>query len=102
MRLKFWRRDRFEPDFEEFERLLIAAVGGREHGPIQVAHDFRGLFLENPDMGKRVLFMLLKWCGEFDAAPPESNDDLQRWAGKREVAARIKTALYADLTSPDL
>lgn len=96
----FRRRKKFEPDFELFNRLLHASVDGRQHGPQQVAQDFRALFLRtNPDQGKRVLFMLLHWCGEFEADVP-SGEDLQRWAGKREVAARIKAALYADLTGP--
>ena len=95
-------QDRFEPDFERFNELLIRSVAGRAHDGIHVAHDFRHTFLENPEMGKRVLFMLLKWCGEYDTNPPAGNEELQRWAGKREVAARIKTALYADLSSPEI
>ncbi len=93
-------QDQFDPDFEKFNQLLIRSVAGRAHDGINVAHDFRYTFLENPEMGKRVLFMLLKWCGEYDTHPPTGNEELQRWAGKREVAARIKTALYADLSSP--
>ena len=95
-------QDQFDPDFEKFNQLLIRSVAGRAHDGINVAHDFRYTFLENPEMGKRVLFMLLKWCGEYDTHPPTGNEELQRWAGKREVAARIKTALYADLSSPQV
>jgi len=49
--------------------------------------------------------MLMSWCGEYDVAdddgrvPPIDNNELQRWAGKREIAARIKAALYADLNN---
>ena len=95
-------QDQFDPDFEKFNQLPIRSVAGRAHDGINVAHDFRYTFLENPEMGKRVLFMLLKWCGEYDTHPPTGNEELQRWAGKREVAARIKTALYADLSSPQV
>jgi len=88
-----------EPDLEAFTSGLIGSVVGREYTNVDVARDFRYLMMTDPALGKRVLFMLLTWCGEFDD-PPESNEDLQRWAGKREVAARIKAAMYADLSSP--
>ena len=85
------------PDLETFNKMLVGSVMGRDHSGRDVAGDFRSLFLRD-DVGKRVLFMLMNWCGEYDA-PPESNEELQRWAGKREVAAFIKAALYADLTT---
>ena len=88
-----------EPDVEGFTSALIGSVVGREYSTTDVARDFRHLMMTEPDLGKRVLFMLMTWCGEFED-PPESNEDLQRWAGKREVAARIKAAMYADLSSP--
>ena len=63
------------------------------------------MFLEAADRGKRVLFMLMTWCGEYDVSndegrvPPLDPNALQRWAGKREIAARLKAALYADLNN---
>lgn len=87
------------PDLEQFNKLLVGSVMGRAHTGEDVAGDFRHLFLREDAVGKRVLFMLMNWCGEY-AGPPEDNDALQRWAGKREVAALIKAALYADLTTP--
>ena len=47
----------------------------------------------------------MSWCSEYDVAdddgrvPPIDNNELQRWAGKREIAARITAALYADLNN---
>jgi len=52
--------------------------------------------------------MILTWCGEYDVSedddpesrvPPLDPALLQRWAGKREIAAKLKAALYADLTT---
>lgn len=73
-----------------------------------VARVFRQLFLAGDStLGKKVLFILLTWCGEYEVGNPDDLEDrvppvdpalLQRWAGKREVAAMIKTALYADLS----
>ncbi len=91
---------KLEPDLEAFHRALIGSTMGTEHDGITVARDFRALFLREDALGKRALFMLLTWCGEYDA-PPEDNDALQRWAGKREIAGLIKAALYADLSGPE-
>lgn len=94
-----------EPDLEDFHKQLVTSLDLHRHGPADVARDFRKLFLEDPYLGKRVLFMLMSWCGEYDVAdddgriPPIDNNELQRWAGKREIAARIKAALYADLNN---
>jgi hypothetical protein len=89
-----------KPDLEKFNQLLVGSVLGREHKGTDVAGDFRSLFLREPnELSRRVLFMLMNWCGEYEG-PPEDNAALQRWAGKREVAALIKAALYADLTTP--
>ena len=94
-----------EPDLEDFHKQLVTSLDLHRHGPADVARDFRKLFLEDPYLGKRVLFMLMSWCGEYDVAdddgriPPIDNNELQRWARKREIAARIKAALYADLNN---
>lgn len=93
----FRRRPKLNPDLDAFHREVIHSVYGREHDGRSVAGDFRSIFLSEPARGKRVLFMLLTWCGEFEG-PPDGNDDLQRWAGKREIAERIKAAMYADLS----
>jgi hypothetical protein len=83
-------------ELEAFNKTLVGSVMGREHTGTDVAGDFRHLFLRDDALAKRVLFMLMNWCGEYEG-PPEDNAALQRWAGKREVAVYIKTALYADL-----
>ena len=97
-----------EPDLEDFHKQLVHSLDLHRHGPADVARDFRKLFLEDPYLGKRVLFMLMSWCGEYDVSedddpesrvPPLDPALLQRWAGKREIAAKLKAALYADLTT---
>ena len=88
-----------EPDLEDFHRQLVQSLDLARYGPADVARDFRALFLEDADRGKRVLFMLMTWCGEYDVSPPLDPNELQRWAGKREIAARLKAALYADLNN---
>lgn len=96
---------KLEPDLEDFHHQLVTSVDLQRHGPADVARDFRTLFLEDRDLGRRVLFMLMSWCGEYDVAdddgrvPPLDPNELQRWAGKREIAARIKAALYANLNN---
>lgn len=87
------------PDLERFNDLLRDAVLGREMDGERVALDFRRLFLREPDLGRRVLFVLMTWCGEYDATIPKG-EDLPRWAGKREIAARLKAALYGDIETP--
>ena len=103
-RLRF-RKQQLSPDIQSFHQDLLKAVDLHRHDSSQVAIDFRRLFLRDPELGKRVLFMLLTWCGEYDVSnddddpvPPLDRDKLQRWAGKREIAGNIKAALYADLT----
>ena len=94
-----------EPDLEDFHKQLVQSLDLARYGPADVARDFRALFLEDADRGKRVLFMLMSWCGEYDVSndegrvPPLDPNELQRWAGKREIAARLKAALYADLNN---
>jgi hypothetical protein len=93
------------PDLEDFHKQLVTSVDLHRHGPADVARDFRTLFLEDKGLGRRVLFMLMSWCGEYDVSddggriPPLDPNELQRWAGKREIAARLKAALYADLNN---
>ena len=99
--MTFWpwwprRRPNLQPDIEKFNQTIIRSVYGRGYDGLDVAGDFRHLFNDNPQLGQRVLFMLLKWCGEYDP-PPEDDSALQRWAGKREIADSIKAAMYADL-----
>ena len=98
-------KTKLEPDLEDFHRQLVSSLDLARYGPADVARDFRTLFLEDRDLGKRVLFMLMSWLGEYDVSnddgrvPPIDPNELQRWAGKREIAARIKAALYADLNN---
>ena len=94
----FKRRPKLNPDIEAFNTAIINSVYGRMHDGADVAGDFRHTINAEPARGKRVLFMLLTWCGEYDN-PPTDNDALQRWAGKREVAALIKAAMFADLST---
>jgi hypothetical protein len=88
-----------KPDVELFNKLLHASVVGQPMTGEEVAASFRHLFLRDPLLGRRVLFILLKWLGEYDTEIP-TGEALQRWAGKREVAALVKAALFADLSTP--
>jgi len=111
---KFIRRafkTRLVPDFEGFHRSLLRAVGVEGYQPRDVAMDFRQVFLREDDggAGRRVLFTLLTWCGDYavddpdnptSRIPPVQTEELHRWAGKQEVGGQIKTALYVDLTPP--
>ena len=74
-----------EPDLEDFHKQLVTSLDLHRHGPADVARDFRKLFLEDPYLGKRVLFMILSWCGEYDVADDDGRvllthvtDTLQR------------------------
>ena len=96
----FKGKPKLEPDIDAFHRALISSTIGRAHDGRDVAGDFRSLFNQNPHLGQRVLFVMLSWCGEYDD-PPEGNEGLQRWAGKREIAGRIKAAMYADLSETE-
>lgn len=88
------------PDVDQFNRDLIKSVNVENYDGQQVAADFRRLFLKDPDLGKRVLFILMKWCGEYENNIPTSTDELNRWAGKKEIAWNIKAALNANLDNP--
>lgn len=93
----FRRKRKLQPDLDEFHRALIASTYGRSYDGRDVAGDFRSLFTREPMLGRRVMFMLLTWCGEYEP-PPEEDAALQRWAGKREIAGMIKAAMHADLS----
>jgi len=98
MRLWPFRRD-LNPDPKGFNQALRRSVDVDRHGPVDVARDFRRVFVRDDDgAGKRVLFMLMTWCGEYGIDTPSDPNELQRWAGRREIAGKIKAALYADLT----
>lgn len=97
------KKQKFQPNLEEFNKLLHLSVAGKDYDDVQAARDFRALFLRDPELGKRVLYVLLYWCEEYNMdIPPIDTNLLQRYAGKQEIAKKIKTALYADLTEPDL
>ena len=62
---------------------------------------FRHLFvLNDPVLGKKVLFILMSWLGEYEMMIPTEPDELQRYAAKRQIAGQIKAALHADLSNP--
>lgn len=97
-----------KPDIEGFHKALVTSVNLERYGPDDVARDFRQVFAGEDIVGRRVLFMILTWCGEYDVSADDDPDSrvppldpalLQRWAGKREIAAKLKAALYADLTT---
>jgi hypothetical protein len=97
-----------KPDLGAFNLELARVAGTTELDGTDVAKVFRHLFLTaDPILGKKVLFILLSWCGEYQVDDPDDSDGrvppldpaaLQRWAGKREIAALIKAAMYADLS----
>ena len=96
------------PDIEGFHKALVTSVNLERYGADDVARDFRQVFGGDKIVGRRVLFMILTWCGEYDVSEDEDPESrvppldpalLQRWAGKREIAAKLKAALYADLTT---
>jgi len=99
--------DQFDLNPQYYTQDLIRAASVDQLAPDDVARLFRNLFLTaDPVLGQKVLFILLSWLGEYDVSdiedpggivPPLDPNLLQRWAGRREVAALIKTALYADL-----
>ena len=98
----------YTPNLEAFHAELARSVNIHNLDGEDVAKLFRRLFVNlDPVLGRQVLFILLTWCEEYrastgpdDPVPPIDGDQLQRWAGKREIAARIKAALNADLSAP--
>ena len=106
------RKPRPEPDLEAFNRALADVAGVSELDGLDVARLFRQFFLnDETGAGKKIMFLLLSWCGEYEIDDPDDPDGrvppvdpalLQRWAGKRAIAAKIKAALYADLRDPTL
>lgn len=98
--LSHFKEPCLDPDIEAFNQALIRSVDLQHYDGQQVAVDFRRVFMRDAAAGKRVLFMIMKWCGEYDDNIPENNEGLNRWAGKREIAWKIKAALNADIDQP--
>lgn len=96
----FFKRRSLNPDLDAFNRALHRSVNVEHHDNEQVAKDFRRLFLSDPELGKRVLFMLMTWCEEYNGVIPEDESSLNRWAGKQEVAWKIKAALHGNIDEP--
>jgi hypothetical protein len=97
MNWPFSRKPKLEPDVEAFLDALHKSVAGKQLDGKDIAVAMRHLFTRHdPQLGRVVLHALLTWCGEYEN-PPEDNEALQRWAGKREIAVRIKAAMHADL-----
>ena len=106
------RPKNLEPDLEEFNKALMHVAGVADMDGLDIAKLFRHFFLgDENEQGKKVLFLLLTWCGEYEVDDPDDPNGripptdpalLQRWAGKREIAAKIRAALYADLRDPTL
>ena len=106
------RKPKLEPDLHAVNKALADTGGVSDLDGLDVAKLFRQFFLnDETGAGKKVLFLLLTWCGEYEADDPDNPEArvppadpvlLQRWAGKREIAAKIKAALYADLRDPTL
>ena len=95
-----FKRKTIEPDLQAFDLALKKSVNLESHDGQQVAKDFRRLFLHDPALGKRVLFMLMTWCGDYESDIPDDHNGLERWAGKQEIAWKIKAALHANLDDP--
>jgi len=106
------RKPKLEPDLEEFNKALMHVAGVANMDGLDIAKLFRHFFLgDENEQGRKVLFLLLTWSGEYEVddpddpmgrVPPVDPALLQRWAGKREIAAKLKAALYADLRDPTL
>jgi len=104
------RRPKLDPDQEAFNKVLMHVAGIQDMDGLDVAKLFRHFFLgDDNEQGRKVLFILLTWCGEYlvddpddpnNRVPPVDPALLQRWAGKQEIAAKLKAALYADLRDP--
>lgn len=93
------RRRKVVPDYDTFWAELARRLNLNHYDDIQLARDFRRVFLETT-RGRRVLFRLLDWCGEYDVGddvPPVDPNQLQRYAALRQLAGKIKTAVYADM-----
>jgi len=106
------RKPKLEPDLEEFNQALMHVSGVAGMDGLDIAKLFRHFFLgDGNEQGRKVLFLLLTWCGEYEVDDPDDPNNrvppldaalLQRYAGKREIAAKLKAALYADLRDPTL
>jgi hypothetical protein len=100
----------FNPHY--YSRDLVRAAGVDNLEPSDIAAMFRRLFLvQDPHLGEKCLFVLLSWLGEYDISDPDDPDfrvpplddrELQRWAAKREIANKLKAAIYADLSIPQI
>ena len=106
------KRPTLKPELELFNQALANQAGVTELDGLEIAKLFRHFFInDETGAGKKVLFMLLTWCGEYEVDDPDNPEArvpptdpalLQRWAGKREIAQKLKTALYGDLRDPNL
>ena len=96
----FKRRVPSRPDPEAFLADLRASARTERYSDIDRRRDFRQVF--SGAGGKRVLYQIMDWGGMFDprGEVPTDPDELQRWAGRRDLAADIMVALNAEVT-PD-
>lgn len=83
------------PDPEALLRDLARALDIERYGETDRRRDFRRLF--GGQDGRRVLYQILLWGGLYDAEAPLDSQELQRWAGRRDLATNILTALHAVL-----
>jgi len=95
MRLFKRTRITLPPDPEAMLRGLASALDIERYGEMDRRRDFRRLF--GGREGRRVLYQILLWGGLYDAEAPLDGQELQRWAGRRDLATNILTALHAVL-----
>ncbi len=90
------------PDPEAFLAALRKTHGLADYTARDRRRDFRRVFAGSAD-GRRVLYQILLWGGLYDPSGevPLEPQALQRWAGRRDLAAEILTALNAELAPDD-
>lgn len=83
------------PDPEALLRDLAHTLEIERYGETDRRRDFHRIF--GGPAGRRVLYQILLWGGLYDAEAPLDGQELQRWAGRRDLATNILTALHAVL-----
>ncbi|MEQ9487478.1 MAG: hypothetical protein RIM72_00645 [Alphaproteobacteria bacterium] len=93
--------DGLAPDLSELRSEILPMLSAGPYPAGDAKRDAIRTFLASGDPGaRRTLALILWWCGAFDVQPPAQSDELQRWAGRQEIARRIAALLYTDPPDP--